>query len=124
MNLARLQKDWNAPIYAFFYPTPSIGHNDDARRYHEFKCFVKGCGKTVRRYLDKKDAGSTGNMHKHTQICWGIDTVRAASGSKNATEAREVLSKSKDGSIAAVFLVKGKGKVMYSHRQHTKTETR
>jgi hypothetical protein len=63
-------------------------------------------------------------MHKHAKVCWGVDTVKAASGAKDATEAREILSKSKDGSIAAAFQIKGKGKVTYSHRQHTKTETK
>jgi hypothetical protein len=43
---------------------------------------------------------------------------------KNASDAREVLAKSKDGSIAEAFLAKGKPKLTFSHRQHTKTETR
>ncbi|KAF8961229.1 hypothetical protein BDZ97DRAFT_1921434 [Flammula alnicola] len=86
-QLKCLQQEWNAPIYAFFYPVPSIGHGDEGRQYHEFKCFAKGCGKTVRRYLDKKDAGSTSNMHKHARLCWGVETVKAASDTKNATEA-------------------------------------
>lgn len=34
-----------------------------------------------------------------------------------------VLLNSKDGSISTAFKVKGKGKVTYSHRQHTKAET-
>ena len=42
----------------------------------------------------------------------------------NADNAREVLSKSKNGSIAEAFAKSGKGKVTYPHRQHTKTETR
>ncbi|KAF8812979.1 hypothetical protein BYT27DRAFT_7271837, partial [Phlegmacium glaucopus] len=122
-ELKRLMDDWNSPIYAFFHPVLTIGYHE-GRRYHEFHCFASACRKTVRRFLDKKDAGSTGNLHKHAKICWGIDTVKAALAVKNAAEAREVLSKSKDGSIAAAFQVKGKGKVTYSHRQHTQTETK
>lgn len=115
---------WNAPIYAFFHPIPTIGYDNKGRRYHEFQCFAKSCKRSVRRHLDTKDAGSTGNLHKHAKQCWGAETVSAATGVKNATEAREILSKSKDGSIAAAFAIKGKGKISYSHRQHTRAETR
>jgi hypothetical protein len=61
------------------------------------------------------------NMQKHAKTCWGVDVVKAAMHTENAWK---VLSKHKDGSIAAAFQVKGKGKVTYSHRQHTCTETR
>jgi hypothetical protein len=115
--------DWNSPIYAFFHPIPTIGYKD-GRRYHEFNCFALTCKKSVRRFLDKKDAGSTSNLHKHAKICWGLDTVKAAMEAQNASEARQILSQSKDGSISAAFQIKGKGKVMYSHRQHTRTETK
>lgn len=116
-------KGWTAPIYAFFHPVPTIGY-DNGCRYHEFECFAKSCNKKVRRYLDKKDMASTGNLHKHAKVCWGAETITAATSVKTASEARGVLSKSKDGSIAAAFALKGKGKVSYSHRQHTKAETR
>ena len=116
-------EDWNSPIYAFFHPVPTVGYHD-GRRYHEFHCFKSACRKTIHQFLDKKDAGSTSNLHKHAKICWGLDTVKAAMAVKSAPEAREILSKSKDGSIAAAFQVKGKGKVTYSHRQHTQTETK
>jgi len=115
--------DWNLPIYAFFHPTPTIGYKE-GHRYHEFHCFVSTCNKSVHQFLDKKDAGSTSNLHKHTKICRGLDMVKAAMGAQNASEARQILSESKDGSIAAAFQIKGKGKVTYSHRQHTQTETK
>jgi hypothetical protein len=121
--IERLMEDWTSPIYAFFHPVPIIG-NHAGRSYHEFRCFAKSCNKTVRRYLDKKDAASTSNMHKHAKVCWGIETVKAAMETPNVKDAREVLSNHKDGSIAAAFQVKGKGKVTYSHRQHTPKETR
>jgi hypothetical protein len=63
-------------------------------------------------------------MHKHAKVCWGIETVKAAMETPNVKDAREVLSNHKDGSIAAAFQVKGKGKVTYLHRQHTPHETR
>jgi len=110
--------DWNLPIYAFFHPIPTIGYNEGCR-YHKFYCFASTCNKSVHRFLDKKDAGSTSNLHKHAKICWGSDMVKAAMGARNASEAQQILSESKDGSIAAVFQIKGKGKVTYLHRQHT-----
>lgn len=65
-------------------------------------------------------------MRKHAKICWGAETVAAADATKDLIGAREVLTRSKlkDGSITADFTRIGKGKVTYSHRQHTKTEAR
>ncbi len=52
--------------------------------------------------------------------------MAAADNTHGIDAAREVLAKSKlrDGSITAEFERIGKGKVTYSHRQHTKTEAR
>ena len=51
----------------------------------------------------------------------GVDAV------KSHGAAHEIIEKSlrmPDGSITAMFEhVKGRGKVMYSHKQHTKTES-
>lgn len=118
-------KDWNSPVYAFFDPVPKFV-TIDGRRAHEFKCRAKSCKATVRRYLDKGDAHSTGNMRKHVRSCWGGDIMRAADDAKNADEVRHKIVRSvlRDGSITAAFERKGKGKVTYSHRQHTSTETR
>jgi hypothetical protein len=114
---------WTSPLYALYHPIPAIGH-ENGRRYHEFHCFGRSCKKIIRRYLDTKDAASTGNMQKHSKKCWGTDVVKATMDTENVADARKVLSKHKDGSIAALFQIKGKGKVTYSHRQHTRTETR
>ena len=116
-------EDWNSPIYAFFHPIPTIAYQE-GHRYHEFHCFASSCRKSIRQYLDKKDAGSTSNLHKHAKICRGVDMIKAAMETKNAFEARKVLAQSKDGSIAAAFQIKEKGKVTCSHRQHTQTETK
>ncbi|KAG6815757.1 hypothetical protein H0H93_009071 [Arthromyces matolae] len=88
----RLQKDWTAPIYAFFGLNPNI-LEIDGRRAHVFQCITKNCwgkGKNPRevcRYLDKKDAKSMSNLRKHAKTCWSVDTIDAADQSKNATTA-------------------------------------
>ncbi|KAG0708068.1 hypothetical protein DFH29DRAFT_979429 [Suillus ampliporus] len=118
-------KEWNSPIYAFFDPTPTIkiinGH-----RAHAFKCMAKGCKVRICRFLDKKDARSTGNMQKHVRSCWGDDVLQACDEAKNAEEVRTkiVTSVLHNGSIMVSFERKGKGKVTYLHRQHTCTETK
>ncbi|KAF8869378.1 hypothetical protein BD779DRAFT_1614497 [Infundibulicybe gibba] len=114
-ELERLTKDWNAPIYAFYYPILDIGYEKGCR-YHKFRCGAKGCKKGVCRYLDKSDAKSTSNMRKHAKSCWGLET--------DANEVRDTAASLKDGSITATFERIGKGKVTYSHQQHTKAETK
>ena len=80
----------------------------------------------MRRYLDKSDAKSTSNLRKHAKSCWGAETVEAADRTKDVSEARDSVVKplGKDGSITAIFERVGKGKVTYSHRQHTKAQTK
>jgi len=97
---------------------------------HVFECAAGKCkarnGRDVRRFLDKGDAKSTSNMCKHAKGCWGEEAVAAADATRDINAARAVLASSKlrDGSITAEFARIGKGKVSYSHRQHTKTEAR
>lgn len=76
--------------------------------------------------MDKGDAKSTSNMRKHAKKCWGEDVVTSADKAKNANEVRATTVKGMldPQSITAAFERKGKGKVQYSHRQHTKTESR
>ncbi|KAG2338393.1 hypothetical protein BDR05DRAFT_978227 [Suillus weaverae] len=93
----------------FFKPVPSIKYTG-GRRSHIFKCMAKGCKQHVHCYLDKGDAKSTGNMAKHAKTCWGEAAYQAAQGSGTAESACETHSR------------KGRGKVTYSHRQHSKTE--
>ncbi|KIL55792.1 hypothetical protein M378DRAFT_53553, partial [Amanita muscaria Koide BX008] len=115
----------------FFKPIPAIEHIDN-RRVHAFECGAKHCngkgknGRNVYRYLDSSDATSTSNLKRHAKICWGEETVKAAGNAKDARAARVILAKTnlKDGTITAAFERSGKGKVTYSHRQHTKTESR
>ena len=117
-------------MYVFFNQTPSIAYIND-RRVHVFECAAircmgKGNGRMVRRYLDTGDAKSTSNLGKHAKICWGEDAVAAADSTRDVRAAREALGKMKsvDSSITAAFERVTKGRVTYSHRQHTTTETR
>jgi hypothetical protein len=126
----RLSKEWNSPVYVFFNQTPDIVYIND-RRVHVFECAAthcmgKGNGRMVRRYLDTGDAKSTSNLRKHAKICWGEDVVAAADDTRNVHAAREALGKVKsvNSSITETFKQAAKGKVTYSHRQHTTTEAR
>jgi hypothetical protein len=82
----------------------------------------------VRRFLDTADGKSTSNLRRHAKICWGEEAVAGADVAKTHGSAREIVEKSlrmPNASITAMFeRVKGKGKVAYSHKQHTKTEAR
>jgi hypothetical protein len=124
MTTECLRKKWTSPIYAFFEPTPDIEYVN-GRRCHVFKCTGKSCKQKIRRFLDKGDAGSTSNLRKHALSCWGEPAVASITNLANVKDARESVKGIREtGSITAAFERKGKGKVTYSHRQHTKTETK
>ena len=65
-------------------------------------------------------------MRKHVESCWGEDALKAAMEAGSEKDARETVVKELRGSgtITASFERKGKGKVTFSHRQHTKAETK
>ncbi len=119
-----MMSQWNSPIYAFFEARPTIEYVE-GRRTHVFKCLARGCGQKIRRYLDSKDRSSTGNLRRHARSCWGEETVDKACEAVNIEEARAhvVGSLLRNGTITASFKRKT-GKVTYSHRPHTKAETR
>ncbi|KAG0706542.1 hypothetical protein DFH29DRAFT_798253, partial [Suillus ampliporus] len=121
----RLKRGWTSPVYAFFEPTPSIEYTA-GRRSHVFKCLAKGCKQHVQCFLDKGDAKSTSNMTKHIKSCWGESVYLAAQDAKTTATAHTTVVQGvlQTGSITSSFERKGKGKVTYSHRQHTKTETK
>ncbi len=125
--IARLMKRWDAPVYAFFRPTPAIVYIE-GRKVHVFECAASHCkAKTrfIHRYSDTGDISSTSNLRRHAIRCWGDEAVAAADRTSNAKVAREALSnKEPNGSITAAFERVSKGKVTYSHRQHTKAEAR
>jgi hypothetical protein len=120
-------KEWDAPIYIFFKPTPSVEYIEGCKA-HIFACNASHCrGKTrfVRRFLDKGDAKSTSNLRRHAKNCWGEEAVAAADNTRDVRSACDVLANHKDidGSITVAFQCAGKGKVTYSHCQHTKAES-
>jgi hypothetical protein len=128
INIDRLSKEWNSPIYAFFKPTVTIEYIRD-RRVHVFECSARHCkgkgnGRMVRRYLDTSDAKSTSNLRKHAKVCWGEEEVAGADRTKDVHTAREALKNRRDGSITQAFERVAKATVTYSHRQHTTTESR
>ncbi|KAF8546590.1 hypothetical protein OG21DRAFT_1479656 [Imleria badia] len=123
--IARLQKEWNSHVYAFFDPTPTI-RVIDGRRAHEFQCCARSCKVKIRRYLDTKDARSTGNLRKHVKVCWGEEVLKAADEAKHANDVRTNIVGGilRNGSITAAFERNGKGDITYKHMQHTRAETR
>ncbi|KAL1759027.1 hypothetical protein FB107DRAFT_205984 [Schizophyllum commune] len=125
----RMMRKWTGPIYAFYHPIPDIESVNDTktgktRRAHTFSCYNRGCKHKVRRYLDTGDRSSTSNLMRHAVSCWGTDAVKAAQGHGTAKAARDAVTtpSKRDGDIALAFERKGKGKIMYSTRQHTKTK--
>lgn len=94
-------------------------------------CNAKTCkgkgknGQDVWRYLNTADMTSTSNLRWHAKICWGVETVTAASDTKDVHAAQAVLAKSnlQDRLITATFQRVGKENVTYSHRQHSRTES-
>jgi len=96
------------------------------RKAHIFKCSASHCcGKTrfVRQFLDKGDTKSTSNLRYYAKTCWGEEAVAAADGTQDVKSAHDALANHKDGTITVAFQCAGKGKVMYSHCQHTKVES-
>ncbi|EIW62756.1 uncharacterized protein TRAVEDRAFT_113015, partial [Trametes versicolor FP-101664 SS1] len=120
----RLSTDWVANVYGFYHPVPEIAYVG-ARCSHLFHCKAKGCKYVCCRFLDKGDASSTSNLRRHVRKCWGADILKAADKAANIAEVNEKIVGSllKDGSITSTFKRK-KGVVTYSHRTHTRTETR
>jgi hypothetical protein len=47
----------------------------------------------VRRYLDTKDARSTGSLRRHAKVCWGSNIIDAVDSAINADEVGKIISK-------------------------------
>ena len=121
-------KRWDTPVYAFFKPFTTIDYIND-RKAHIFECVATSCrqkSRFVHRFLYTGDTSSTSNLCRHAKVCWGADAVVAADQTGGATTARKALANQSEvnGSITAAFKRAGKGKVTYSHRQHTMAESR
>ncbi|KAL6298217.1 hypothetical protein BKA93DRAFT_820487 [Sparassis latifolia] len=120
-----MQKDWTVTAYAFYKPEVTIETDKAGVRGHVFCCANRGCKMKVKRWLDKGDRTSTGNMHRHIRKCWGEEALAAADEMNMAADVRPSVEKfRRSGDITAAFERKGKGKVTYSARQHTRTKTR
>jgi hypothetical protein len=127
-SIDRLSKSWDAPVYVFFKPMPSVQYINN-RKAHVFECTASPCRyktKFVRHFLYTGDASSTSNLRRHAKLCWGKEALAAADETRDVKTACEVLRKHKglNGSITAAFKRAGTGKETYSHRQHTKLEAR
>ncbi|KAF8068607.1 hypothetical protein FPV67DRAFT_1414440 [Lyophyllum atratum] len=121
-----MSKGWTLVAYTFYDPVPEIVYIKNHCAY-EFSCLAKRCKYKCRHFLDKKDATSTGSLIKHIKSCWGMEVWdRAYLECGNADTARENVVKGfqKTGSIFKMFQRAGKQQVTYSHRQHTRAETK
>jgi hypothetical protein len=118
-----MKKKWRAPIYGFFKAMPEIEYKDE-RRSHVFHCLADGCDNVVWRFVGRDS--STSNLIKHAKKCFGEDTVKAATSAKNAMEVRDKIvgGMLKNGKLTTVFERKDRQRVSYSHRQHSKVETK
>ena len=63
-------------------------------------------------------------MHKHVKTCWGLPALKVADSAANADDVHTKIVPGilRDGSITAAFERKGKGKIPYSNRPHTRQE--
>ncbi|KIL67362.1 hypothetical protein M378DRAFT_9576 [Amanita muscaria Koide BX008] len=102
-ELKRLQKDWTAPIYAFFKSDPII--MDGAHTYLY----------AMQRHAKREESLGETNMRRHAKICWGEETIAAASGVDMRT-ARKILKEKSLSRITAAFDRAGKGTVTSSNR--------
>ena len=69
--------------------------------------------------------GSTSNLHKHAESCWGVAPVKAVTEIGNIDDAHASVKGLKEtGTIEVSFEKKGSGKIKYWHMQHSKTETK
>jgi hypothetical protein len=121
-------KRWDAPVYVFFKPVPAIEYFNDCKA-HIFECAATSCRqktKYIHCFLYTGDTSSTSNLHRHVKVCWGEEAVAAADKTGSAATAHKALTNQSgiNGSITAAFERVGKEKVTYSHRQHTKAESR
>ncbi|KAI0691889.1 hypothetical protein C8T65DRAFT_587059 [Cerioporus squamosus] len=87
-----LSDHWRSCVYAFFKAEVTI-KVVDGRCTLEFRCAAKHCriGTPVRRYLDKGDRSSSGNLLKHAKSCWGAEAVLQAKQIGDVTRVRNTL---------------------------------
>ncbi len=120
----RISKRWSSCVYAFFKPEPTIKMYE-GRRCLVFRCAAKNCGSPVRRYLDKGDRSSSGNLYKHARSCWGSEAVDQAKQLGDATRVRGTLVANilQNGTITQYF-APAKPAVTYSNRPLSRLQIR
>jgi hypothetical protein len=128
-----MRKKWSSVYYSFFKDDVKVKYtkDKDERKYHEFTCLHPNCGATIKRYLDKKDATSTGSLKYHVEEsckAWGpgiSDVVKSAKEAQSVGDGRAIAgSYIRTGNITHVFQRKDKATVTYSIRNHTFDEIR
>jgi len=121
-----MKKDWKSGVYGFFDEPKVEVH--EGQHVHVFKCNGRGCKlkEGIRRYINTKDTGSTGNLRKHVKACWGADVLQTADKAKDAGEVHNKLARSilRNGSITSAFEQKTGRKATYSNMPFTRSETR
>jgi hypothetical protein len=84
---AKKQKNWSAPVYAYFSPTVNIKYIND-KTVQVFQCLGTKChGKKIQRYPSNK--GSTSNLKSHVETCWGVELrnrINRAGGEKMSVD--------------------------------------
>ncbi len=126
-----MTEKWSSLMYAFYGPILKIEYKDGCK-CHVFCCMAQSnmtqCGHCITHYLDTKDAQSMSNLRKHAWKCWGEDIIKEADELGNVGAAWSLLKTPEvdkwNGLITAHFKQQGKGRVMYSHCQHTKVKLR
>ncbi len=121
-----LRGRWRSAIYAFYKADVEIGYVEN-RRCLLFRCAARGCvAPPLRRYLDKKDRASSGNLFKHARACWGEDVVDQARELGDATRVRTTLVANilRNGTITEYFAPLKKGAASYSNKPLTRIQTR
>ncbi len=121
-----LSERWRSSVYAFFKAEVTI-EVVDGRRALIFRCAAKHCriGAPVRRYLDKGDRSSSGNLLKHARSCWGAEAVEQAKVLGDAARVRTTLVASilQNGRITEYF-APAKHSVTYSNRPLSRAQIR
>jgi len=116
----RLQATWTSAVYSFFKSDVYVAYDRDGRKYQFFPCAAKPCKAKeggIRRYQDRKDRSSTGNLKKHAVKCFGQAAV------DEMLQGQEQL-KAKNGSIFAVFAKVGQRVTKATNRNHNRFELR
>ncbi|KAJ7369090.1 hypothetical protein DFH08DRAFT_676586, partial [Mycena albidolilacea] len=81
---------WTSTIYTFYTGDIHIEYCD-GKLHHVFICTEQGCGHHVLRNQTTKDHNLTKNLKKHTNKCWGSNTVDAAAHIGHLNKARDLL---------------------------------